>query len=118
MRLYSGKHHPFGFNHQTICTLDRTPLVITDPVPGTHHDAFAYRYHGLDRFLDPNDVLADKGYQGLGLITPTKKPPNRELTDEDRQVNRQLNHHRVVVVERVIAHFKCGGHSLLCFADL
>ncbi len=91
--------------------------MITDPVPEAHHDTFAYRYHGLDRSLDPNDVLADKGYQGLGLITPTKKPPNRELTDEDRQVNRQLNHHRVVV-ERVIAHFKCGGHSLLCFADL
>jgi len=106
MRLYSGKHHCAGFNHQIICTLDGVPLVITDPVPGAHHDTFAYRWHGLDRFLDPHDTLADKGYQGLDLITPVKKLPGGELTDDEKHLNRHINHHRVVI-ERVIAHFKC-----------
>ena len=106
MRLYSGKHHCAGFNHQIICTLDGAPLVITDPVPGAHHDTFAYRWHGLDRFLDPHDTLADKGYQGLDLITPVKKLPGGELTDDEKHLNRHINHHRVVI-ERVIAHFKC-----------
>ena len=106
MRLYSGKHHCAGFNHQIICTLDGVPLVITDPVPGAHHDTFAYRWHGLDRFLDPHDTLADKGYQGLDLITPVKKLPGAELTDDEKHLNRHINHHRVVI-ERVIAHFKC-----------
>ena len=77
-----GKHHCAGFNHQIICTLDGVPLVITDPVPGAHHDTFAYWWHGLDRFLDPHDTLADKGYQGLDLITPVKKLPGGELTDD------------------------------------
>lgn len=106
MRLYSGKHHCAGFNHQIICTLDGVPLVITDPVPGAHHDTFAYRWYGLDRFLDPHDTLADKGYQGLDLITPVKKLPGGELTDDEKHLNRHINHHRVVI-ERVIAHFKC-----------
>ena len=101
-----GKHHCAGFNHQIICTLDGVPLVITDPVPGAHHDTFAYRWHGLDRFLDPHDTLADKGYQGLDLITPVKKLPGAELTDDEKHLNRHVNHHRVVI-ERVIAHFKC-----------
>ena len=106
MRLYSGKHHCAGFNHQIICTLDGVPLVITYPVPGAHHDTFAYRWHGLDRFLDPHDTLADKGYQGLDLITPVKTLPGGELTDDEKHLNRHINHHRVVI-ERVIAHFKC-----------
>ena len=81
-------------------------LVPTYPVPGAHHDTFAYRWHGLDRFLDPHDTLADKGYQGLDLITPVKKLPGGELTDDEKHLNRHINHHRVVI-ERVIAHFKC-----------
>lgn len=63
-------------------------------------------WHGLDRFLDPHDILADKGYQGLDLITPVKKLPGGELTDDEKHLNRHINHHRVVI-ERVIAHFKC-----------
>ena len=60
----------------------------------------------MDRFLDPHDTLADKGYQGLDLITPVKKLPGGELTDDEKHLNRHINHHRVVI-ERVIAHFKC-----------
>ena len=91
--------------------------MITDPVPEAHHDTFAYRYHGLDRSLSIRTTFSlIKATKDSDSSPPTKKPPNRELTDEDRQVNRQLNHHRVVV-ERVIAHFKCGGYFLLCFAD-
>ena len=59
----------------------------------------------MDRFLDPHDTLADKGYQGLDLITPVKKLPGAELTDDEKHLNQHINHHRVVI-ERVIAHFK------------
>ena len=38
----------------------------------------------MDRFLDPHDTLADKGYQGLDLITPVKKLPGGELTDDEK----------------------------------
>ena len=60
----------------------------------------------MDRFLDPHDTLADKGYQGLDLITPVKKLPGGELTDDEKHLNRHINHHWVDI-ERVIAHFKC-----------
>uniref|UniRef100_UPI003FA366B6 transposase family protein n=1 Tax=Rothia dentocariosa TaxID=2047 RepID=UPI003FA366B6 len=59
MRLYSGKHHRAGFNYQIICTLDGTLLVITGSATGTHHDAFAYQYHDLNQFIDPNDAIAE-----------------------------------------------------------
>ena len=52
LRLYSGKYHRSGFNHQAVCTLGETPPVITGLVVGAHHDAFTYQYRGLDRFLD------------------------------------------------------------------
>jgi transposase len=43
------------------------------PIPEAHHGAFAYQYQDLDKFLNPSEVIADKGYQGLGMITPVKK---------------------------------------------
>jgi hypothetical protein len=50
-------------------------------------------------------MLADGGYQGTGLITPSKKPPNGDLTDEQRHYNYSLNRLRAAV-ERAIAHLK------------
>ncbi|MBG9294092.1 hypothetical protein BVL40_11685 [Corynebacterium diphtheriae] len=55
-----------------ICTLDGKLLAITDPLPGARHDAYAFRTHDLGRYLD-SSTLADKGYVGLGLTTPTKR---------------------------------------------
>ena len=66
---FSGKHKRTGVNHQVICTLDGKLLAITDPVPGARHDAYAFKHHGLERYLDES-TLADKGYLGLGLATP------------------------------------------------
>ncbi|WP_455119921.1 transposase family protein [Rothia dentocariosa] len=37
---------------------------------------------------------------------PAKKPPGGKLTKTDKQLNRRINRHRVVI-ERVIAHVKC-----------
>ena len=33
-----------------------------------HDDPFVDRYYDFDKFLDLNDVVADKGYQGLKLL--------------------------------------------------
>ena len=56
------------------------------------------------------EVLADSGYQGLSKLhekskTPRKKPRKSELTDEQRQSNRELARRRVVV-EHVIRSLK------------
>lgn len=89
-RNFSGQHKRAGFNHQVICTLDGRLLAITDPLPRARDDAYAFRAHGLDQFLD-SSTLADKGYVGLGLATPTKRKPGVKLTKEQKRNNRMLN---------------------------
>ena len=56
------------------------------------------------------EVLGDSGYQGLQKMhaksrTPHKKPRKSELSDEQKQSNRELAHRRVVV-EHVIRCLK------------
>ncbi|MBF0844858.1 transposase, partial [Streptococcus danieliae] len=97
---FSGKHKRTGFNHQVICTLDGRLLVITDPLPGARHDAHAFRAHGLDQLLD-SSTLADKGYIGLGLATPTRRKPGVKVPQGVKDNNRIINRLRAVV-ERVI----------------
>ena len=56
------------------------------------------------------EVLADSGYQGLQKLheksrTPRKKPRKSELTEEQKQANRELARRRVMV-EHVIRSLK------------
>lgn len=102
--LFSGKHKRTGYNHQVICTVNGKLLAITDPVPGARHDVYAYRFHQLERFLGES-TLADKGYIGLGLLTPTKRHPGVRMRAVVRQNNRRINRLRSVV-EWVIAQVK------------
>ena len=56
------------------------------------------------------ECLADSGYQGLlGLHakarTPFKKPKGGELTDEQKEFNKQLASERIIV-EHIIRHLK------------
>ncbi|MFJ3031271.1 transposase family protein [Rothia terrae] len=102
--LFSGKHRRTGFNHQVICTLDGGLLAITDPVPGARHDVYAFRFHQLERFLDES-TLADKGYIGLGLFTPTKRKAGARMRARVKENNRRINRLRSVV-ERTIAQVK------------
>ncbi|WP_370592555.1 transposase family protein [Rothia sp. ZJ1223] len=101
---FSGKHKRAGCNHQVICTIDGKLLVITDPLPGARHDAYAFKKHGLDRYLDET-TLADKGYVGLGLLVPTKRKPGVKTSKAVKDNNRVINRVRAVV-ERVIAQIK------------
>lgn len=101
---FSGKHKRVGFNHQVICPLDGRLLAITDSLPRARDDVYAFRAHGLDRFLD-SSTLADKGYVGLGLAAPTKCKPGQRLNREQRRNNRVLDRLRSVV-ERFIVQIK------------
>ena len=98
---FSGKHKRAGFNHQVICTLEGKLLAMTHPLPGARHDAFAFKEHGLEQYLGET-TLADKGYIGLGLLTPFKRKPGVRMRAAVRENNRRVNRLRSVV-ERVIA---------------
>ena len=103
--LYSGKHHRTGLNLQVACDLDGRLVWVSDPAPGSTHDAKAIRHTGLlDHFPDP-PPMADKGYTGLGMITPERKPAGGELTETQKQYNKAINTLRAPV-ERAIANLK------------
>ena len=45
---------------------------VWDPYPGSWHDTRAADISGLLDQVQPNHVLADKGYQGTGALTPIR----------------------------------------------
>ncbi|HIY95429.1 MAG TPA: transposase family protein, partial [Candidatus Rothia avicola] len=63
-----------------------------------------FKEHGLEKYLGET-TLADKGYVGLGLLTPTKRKPGLKMPKVVKDNNRVINKLRVVV-ERVIAQIK------------
>ena len=89
-----------GRTRQVICTAHaRGPI----------HDFVLYQRSNLAPH-ESLEVLADSGYQGLQELhgkaqTPQKKPRKSELTEEQRQSNRELARRRVVV-EHVIRSLK------------
>ena len=50
-------------------------------------------------------VIADKGFQGSGYVTPTKKPQDRELYTREHEYNNQVSSIRAPI-ERAVAHLK------------
>lgn len=102
--LWSGKHRTTGVNVQVACTLGGQLAWVSDPTPGKTHDARALRESGI---LDDEypEHLGDKGYIGLGMITPMRKPAGGELHESQKQFNTQVNSIRYQI-ERSIANLK------------
>jgi len=128
--LFSGKKHVSGQNVQVVADLDGRVADVGEPVPGARHDAAAFFVSGIaERWAahyapSGPGMIGDGGYQGTGPITPAKRPPNGELTDEQKSYNHSLNRLRAAV-ERAIAHLKnwkilkTGYHRLMTdFPDL
>jgi DDE superfamily endonuclease/Helix-turn-helix of DDE superfamily endonuclease len=103
--LYSGKHRTTGMNIQVVCDLAGRLRWISDPVDGSRHDSAALRASGALDAIDPSDWIGDKGYVGLGMITPIKKPPHRDLLDWEKGFNTAINRIRWKI-EQTIANLK------------
>ena len=103
--LYSGKHKTTGLNVQVASTLEGNLAWISDPIAGSRHDTYCLRESGVLLTLDPARWIGDKGYVGNGMITPIKKPADRNLLDWEKEFNKQINKVRYVI-EQVIANFK------------
>ena len=95
------------------CTLSGTLACISYPQDGCTHDTQALRRCGL---LDvpatdlPNGTppprhIGDKGYIGLGIITPKRKPAKLPLHPDDKAYNTTVNQVRYKI-PRVIANIK------------
>lgn len=104
--LFSGKHKTTGMNLQVACDLYGNLAWISDPIEGHRHDHAALGIHQALDTLDPGNWLADKGYQGSGMITPFKKKSKTdELLPWQKEFNTAVNSIRATI-ERVIAHLK------------
>ncbi|WP_257210510.1 transposase family protein [Actinomyces ruminis] len=86
---------------------------MSDPLPGSVHDATALRASGL-LDIPPQDLpegataplhIGDKGYIGLGMTTPVNKQPGQPLRESDKTLNTSINRIRYMV-ERAIANLK------------
>ena len=81
-------------NLQVACTLAGQLAWISPPLPGSMHDAKAIKESGFLTTLNGQSHIGDKGYIGLGMITPAKKPAHGELTNTDKR-NRLFADERV-----------------------
>lgn len=103
--LYSGKHKTTGHSLQVLADLGGDITYISRPKVGSMHDAEAFRQTGLAEILDLSNTIGDKGYIGVGVDTPTRKPIGCELAESQKEENRGINSLRAAV-ERAIAHVK------------
>ena len=107
--LFSGKHRVCGMNVQVIADLNGRVIDTGTPIGGSRHDSVAFVESGIaDRWAahltdGGPGMLADKGYQGCGPLTPYRKPRGRDLTEVRKACNHTLNSLRAAV-ERAIAH--------------
>lgn len=102
---HSGKHHTTGLNVQVACTLSGHLAWVSDPTPGHTHDAKAIRASGLLDMESHPAHLGDKGYIGLNMLTPIRKPAHRELLEWEHIFNKDVNSIRYQI-ERTIANLK------------
>jgi transposase len=103
---WSRKHGTTGFNAQLICLLDGSAVYISDPLGGHTHDAAAFSTTPVAEIVrNSGGGIADKGYQGCGIVTPRKTPPGGELSIGDKKNNAVISGLRAPV-ERLVAHFK------------
>jgi hypothetical protein len=106
--LYSGKHKTTGHNLQVASDLRGNLMYVSAALPGKTHDAEAFRQLDLAAVLtsiSTGNAIGDKGYQGCKIISPTKKPPGAELSDDLKANNTIINRLRSTI-ERVIANIK------------
>ena len=95
-------------------------VICTHHGRGPVHDFALYRRSKVEPH-ESLEVLADSGYQGLQKLhakgqTPHKKPRKAELTDAQKQSNRELARRRVVV-EHVIRSLKIFRILAECYRN-
>ncbi len=103
--LYSGKRHKAGMNVQVIGDRWGRLVEVSDPTPGSMHDARSFATTGLAALLADRAVLGDLGFLGCGVATPVRKPPGGKLCELEKANNRAHASARAPV-ERTIALFK------------
>lgn len=97
-RMYSGKKKRHTLKSQVVTDQKGEILDIEAGRPGPMADIEFYRKHPMPEPIADKPRLGDKAYVGTpGVETPMKKPKGRELTEEEKEKNREISGRRVYV---------------------
>ena len=103
--MWAGKYKTTGHGSLIIGDEFGNIIFVSDPAPGCDHD-MKKREGEVKEILDlAGSVIADKGFQGSGYVTPAKKPQDRELYTREHEYNNQVSSIRAPI-ERAVAHLK------------
>src|SRR5258708_36128425 len=78
--LWAGKYKTTGHGSLIIGDDSGNIIFVSDPAPGCDHDMKKLKGDVKEILELAGAVIADKGFQGSGYVTPAKKPEDRELT--------------------------------------
>jgi hypothetical protein len=112
-RHYSGKKKRTTLKTQILINGKQEIICIYTGVAGSIHDYTMMKDSGVYQWIPKGVALyVDKGYQGiekdfpdLKVLIPKKKPKGGELTEEEKEKNKQIGKVRVIV-EHVIGWMK------------
>lgn len=77
--MWAGKYKTTGHGSLIISDEFGDIIFVSDPSPGCDHDMEKLKGEVKDILELAGAVIADKGFQGSGYVTPAKKPKGREL---------------------------------------
>jgi hypothetical protein len=105
--LWAGKYKTTGHGSLIITNLAGRITFVSEPVPGNQHDMAKLKGSECEMILKrAGDVIGDKGFIGTGyIITPARKPQDRELYIREHDYNNQISSLRAPV-ERAVATLK------------
>ena len=98
---YSGKKKRHTRKHITGSTPEKRVIFLTEANGGSVHDKPQLESSNLvDYIPDEVEIAVDLGFQGLqnefyNIHLPHKKPKGKELSEEQKQANREFNRQRV-----------------------
>jgi hypothetical protein len=99
---YSGKKKRHTRKHITVSPRKKRVIMLTKARPGTVHDKRQLaEAEIIEQIPDEVSIEGDLGFQGLqneyvNVHLPHKKPKGKELTEQQKQENRELSRQRVV----------------------
>lgn len=104
--LWAGKYATTGHGSLIVSNRYGDVAYVSEPAPGCDHDMRKLQESEVAQILaEAGDVIADKGFQGSGYITPIKKPVGGELLLREQDYNNQISSLRAPV-ERAVANIK------------
>jgi hypothetical protein len=89
----------YAMKVQIACDFHHRIVHVSECYRGSVHDITILRESGLLEHVNGSvQIIGDKGYTGEDyVVTPRKKQRGRELTDEDKNFNRDINSARAAI---------------------